>query len=230
MQYVPPHFKLEAFHCPHCNTFAHMLWGKLNPYQDKAGEAYVYQATCAKCELPSVWRAADQSIVAAEHVMGFAKDAVIDEGFMLFPPSSTAPMPSQDLPKSCYQDYTEARDIAGRSPRAAAALLRLIVEKLCHQLGDPSKDINQNIGLLVQRGLPERMQQALDSVRIIGNAAVHPGIMDIEDEPATVATLFKLVNIIVEKLITEPKEIEAVFESLPESRRQGIANRDKSKT
>lgn len=83
---------------------------------------------------------------------------------------------------------------------------------------------------MVQKGLPAALQKAFDSVRVIGNAAVHPGIMDIDDNPDVVTSLFKLVNIIVEKMITEPKEIDAVFELLPDSRKAGIAARDKPKT
>ncbi|MBW7567096.1 DUF4145 domain-containing protein [Chromobacterium subtsugae] len=124
----------------------------------------------------------------------------------------------------------EAREIALQSPRAAAALLRLLVEKLAQQFGEPENTIDKNIGLMVQKGLPAALQKAFDSVRVIGNAAVHPGIMDIDDNPDVVTSLFKLVNIIVEKMITEPKEIDAVFELLPDSRKAGIAARDKPKT
>lgn len=235
MSHVLPAFQEEAFNCPHCNAYAHMTWSQLfTPCGGGSiSETTTYQAVCQRCRQPSIWLCT----LSAQEILGNRLasfgGAELEEqpqGILLHPISATAPMPNPDLPKDCVQDYMEARAIEAQSPRAAAALLRLVVEKLCHQLGDPSKDIHQNIGLLVQRGLPERVQPALDSVRIIGNAAVHPGIMDIEDKSATVATLFKLVNFIVEKLITEPKEIDAVFESLPESRRQGIANRDRPKS
>lgn len=42
----------------------------------------------------------------------------------------------------------------------------------------------------------------------------------------TAQALFRLVNIIVEKMITEPKVIQAVYDSLPASKLKGIEDRD----
>ncbi|MGP8441916.1 DUF4145 domain-containing protein [Burkholderia vietnamiensis] len=123
-------------------------------------------------------------------------------------------------------DVEEARLIASQSPRGAAALLRLVIEKLVIELGAQGKDINAMIGDLVAKGLPARVQQALDSVRVIGNNAVHAGKMDKEDVEATVIQLFGLVNIIVEQQITQPKKVAELFGALPEGARIGIEKRD----
>lgn len=127
------------------------------------------------------------------------------------------------------QDYLEARAIEAQSPRAAAALLRLIIQKLCKHFGEPGKDINADIGRLVQKGLPKQLQEALDVVRVVGNEAVHPGEVDLEDNPEIVYTLFRLVNLIVEKMITEPKQYSDLYQSLPTKKLDGIAQRDKPK-
>jgi hypothetical protein len=42
----------------------------------------------------------------------------------------------------------------------------------------------------VQKGLDVQIQQALDTVRVIGNEAVHPGEMDVRDDPSLVGTLY----------------------------------------
>jgi acetyl/propionyl-CoA carboxylase alpha subunit len=73
------------------------------------------------------------------------------------------------------------------------------------------------------------VQKALDVVRVIGNNAVHPGQIDLRDDRRTAETLFGLVNLICEKMITEPKHVEAVYEKLPESARHAIEKRDTPK-
>ena len=80
--------------------------------------------------------------------------------------------------------------------------------------------------MLVTAGLSTKVQQALDTVRVIGNEQVHPGQIDVRDEPDTASSLFTLVNIIVRELITEPREVEAMYASLPDSKQQSIDDRD----
>jgi len=110
------------------------------------------------------------------------------------------------------------------SPRGAAALLRLAIEKLCVAL-EKTGTIDQMIQQLVDEGLPARIQQALDVVRVIGNEAVHPGTIDIKDDQATVQTLFRLVNLISETMIGEPRRISELYSGLPPEKLAGIAQR-----
>jgi hypothetical protein len=135
-------------------------------------------------------------------------------------------LPNLDLSDEIKSDYEEARSILSRSPRGAAALLRLAIQKLCKELGERGENINDDIKSLVRKGLPVQVQQALDAVRVIGNEAVHPGQIAISDNPAIAATLFRLVNFIAEKMISEPKAIEELYGSLPPERLAVIQRRD----
>jgi len=63
-------------------------------------------------------------------------------------------------------------------------------------------------------------------VRVIGNEAVHPGTIDLRDDRTTANKLFKLVNFIAHKMITEPREIDEIYGSLPEDKKDGIRKRD----
>jgi hypothetical protein len=119
--------------------------------------------------------------------------------------------------------------IADRSPRGVAALLRLCVQKLCKHLGETGKDINADIASLVKKGLPARVQQALDVVRVIGNNAVHPGQIDLKDDRKIVAVLFELVNLIAQHMISEPKAVQEMYAKLPQSALDTIAKRDQPK-
>jgi hypothetical protein len=149
---------------------------------------------------------------------------------MIFPVgATTAPLPHPDLYLDARDDYEEARSIANSSPRGAAALLRLVIQKVCKQLGESRKDINADIGNLVAKGLPQGVQKALDVVRVVGNNAVHPGQIDLRDNPSIAAKLFELVNIIIEKMVSEPAQINALFDDLPEGQKSQIARRDAGK-
>jgi len=145
---------------------------------------------------------------------------------MVYPDFEGVQPPNQDLSADIQADYQEAASILQKSPRSAAALLRLAIQKLCKELGEKGKDINTDIKNLVTKGLPAAVQKSLDIVRVIGNDAVHPGQIDLRDDVNTVKALFKLVNLIAEKMITEPKEVEAIYDSLPDNKKQQIEQRD----
>lgn len=93
--------------------------------------------------------------------------------------------------------------------------------------GSSQRDINAAVGELVREGkISADLQRALDTVRVIGNEAVHPGVMDLKDDTDTALALFGLVNFIVEMGISEPKRIAAIYASLPPNKLVGIARRD----
>lgn len=208
--YIPPALLSDAFNCPDCTVFAKQSWFHLQASQMPNGGGFQYKnhafriSVCEKCTAPTIWWGSR----------------------IVFPMAGTAAPPNADIPEDIAVDYEEARIIAGRSPRGAAALLRLCVQKLCAHLGQPGKNINLDIGALVIKGLPPKVQQALDSVRVIGNDAVHPGSIDLRDDRETVDKLFRLVNFIADKMITEPREIEELYEGLPAEKLAAIAKRD----
>lgn len=148
---------------------------------------------------------------------------------MIFPLRGEALPANPDLPDEISRDYAEASTILELSPRGAAALIRLAIQKLCIHLGQPGKNINDDIKALVEGGLDPRVQKALDVVRVIGNEAVHPGQIDLRDDRAAAESLFRLLNLVVEKLISEPKHVDEVYASLPKGKLEAIVKRDATK-
>jgi Domain of unknown function (DUF4145) len=208
--FTPPSFKVKAFHCPHCGVYARQLWSSAAGWFGGPAPVVVPDmeiSVCQHCGKTAVW---------------------VEEG-MVYPDVNLAPPPNPDLPNNIQSDYDEAGAILSRSPRGAAGLLRLAIQKLCVELGQPGKNINDDIAALVQKGLPAGVQQALDSVRVIGNEAVHPGQIDFSDTPEVATTLFSLINFICEKMISDPKTIEAIYGGLPPEKLAAIKKRDGSK-
>ena len=201
--YEPPSHLVEAFNCPFCAAYASMNW-----IQAVQPDGHVIQdlrvAYCRQCHRYSIWH----------------------EKVMLLPPSGTAPMPNPDLPNEIRLDYEEAREIVSRSPRGAAALLRLAIQKLCVEAGQPGKDLNTDIGTLVKKGLPVEIQKALDIVRVVGNNAVHPGQIELKDDESIANQLFELVNLITDVLISQPARVREMYENLPETAKESIERRD----
>jgi Domain of unknown function (DUF4145) len=145
---------------------------------------------------------------------------------LVYPLKGEAPPANPDIPEDIRRDYDEASAILLLSPRGAAALVRLCIQKLCKHLGRPGKNLNDDIGALVESGLDTRVQKALDIVRVIGNNAVHPGQLDLRDDRATAESLFRLLNVIAEKMISEPKHVDDVYNSLPTQAKKAIEIRD----
>ena len=145
---------------------------------------------------------------------------------IVYPDLPIAPLPISEMPEAVKDLYNEANSIINRSPRGACALLRLAIQTLIKELGENEKNLNQAIGKLVKRSLPHKIQKALDTVRVIGNEAIHPGVIDIKDNPKIAHSLFNLLNIICEKMIKELQTIDNLFDGLPIEQKKAISERD----
>lgn len=145
---------------------------------------------------------------------------------LAWPVRGDAPQPNPDLPADVRLDYDEAGRIMQLSPRGAAALLRLAIQKLCKELGEKGQNIDDDIASLVKKGLDVRVQRALDIVRVIGNESVHPGHIDLRDDVGTAEKLFALVNLVADAMISQPKHIEDLYGALPQTKRDAIEKRD----
>jgi len=205
-KYYPLAYKENQFHCIHCQVYASQSWFDVYIFVSGSAQRTPLVASyCTHCRQWTYWY----------------------DGKMVVPSEAPVEPHHPDLPAECITDYDEAREIFSKSPRASAALLRLCIQKLMIPLGEKGENINADISSLVSKGLPTLVQKALDFCRVIGNNAVHPGEIRIEDTPEIAQNLFEMVNFIVEDRITHPKEIEQLYLKLPEGARKAIEDRDK---
>jgi hypothetical protein len=131
------------------------------------------------------------------------------------------------MPANVLRSFKEAAGIVNNSAKGAAALLRLAIQELMPHLGEKGEHLNTDIGNLVKKGLDIRIQQALDVVRVVGNNAVHPGVISLSDDKTAAIKLFDLVNIIVETMITRPKHIAEMYGKIvPDETKKQIEKRD----
>ncbi len=258
-KYVSPTISETAFNCPHCGALAKQFWfsSHAEPLK-KGGTPFLLSAddldelNLDNIEEPEererqkwwaqrmatgrpfiernqTYRDFDVENLSISRCYNCNEIAIWIFNRLVWPQQGAAPLPNPDLPKDVREDYEEASTILDLSPRGAAALLRLGIQKLCKHLGEPGDNINDDIAALVSKGLDPRVQQALDVVRVVGNNAVHPGQINLKDDRTTAEKLFGLVNLITEIMISQPEHVASMFDSLPESARKAIEKRDGKK-
>jgi hypothetical protein len=250
---LPPALGLNSFSCPHCGALAHQTWFALSPKRIERGKsatiltfADFHNVDLNKFEEPArkfVERLKKHDVTYDIHQYNQGSDWNLHnahaslchscEGWALwvkdsivYPTANSEILPHEDIPDNIKNDFDEAAKIVDISPRSAAALLRLCIQKLMPLLGEKSDNLNAAIGSLVKKGLEPQVQQALDVVRVIGNNAVHPGQIDLRDDKATATRLFEIFNLIVERTITTPKKLNELFKGLPPGALEAIQKRD----
>lgn len=202
MKKVPLLYGISAANCPFCLAYSTFSWGDLS-YNFKSKDKLIskdilyHVGECNHCLKVTFWERYQNNMHWAYKI--------------IYPTNGLIDLPNSDLPDDIKRDYLEASDIVELSPRGAVALLRLALQKLCKHLGESGKDINKDIGALVKKGLNPSIQKALDSVRVTGNNAVHPGTIDLTDDRETAYKIFGFINIIANTMITQPKEIEEFY-------------------
>jgi hypothetical protein len=221
--HIAPTFGASKFHCIHCNVLSRQLWSFLiadGMRYVTSARPYIPGVAIFKSSLPM-----DYVISKCDHCNNLTlwyKNGII------YPRRTTVELPNQDLTEEIKTLYNEAALILADSPRASAALLRLALQLLLKEIGGAGENINADIKIIVAKGVDAQVQKAMDIVRVFGNNAAHPGEIQLKEDPALVIKMFELINFIADKMITQQKEIDNLFDGLPEGIRQGIELRDKN--
>ncbi|WP_231724828.1 DUF4145 domain-containing protein [Alistipes onderdonkii] len=145
MKFIKPQLRKTIFSCPHCHAITQHDWMDIGFYHDgsthdidqfggKASDTMI--AMCLACQGKTFWH----------------KDKLLY-------PMEAAPEPNPDMPACVLSLYGEAGEIYSKSPRAACALLRLAIERLCNELVGEEDTIDKNIAKLVKDGLPQKFNR-----------------------------------------------------------------------
>ena len=197
VSYSPPVFESKSFTCPHCGVFTRQDWGLIyrNRLDINNGRLIINQDS----------KMGGFRATSCEHCAG---NTIWHNEKMIYPFSGIAMYPNEDMPEDVREDFLQAREIMFVSPKSAAALLRLALKKLCVHLNGKGENIDDDINMLIEKGLPPKLVQALHSLRVYGKHSVEPGHIDESDDEETVQKLLAFVNIICDNQITQPKLIE----------------------
>ena len=242
-----PNYRDNKFQCPHCNTVAAQEWFDADEAGTTAMEIINYLYLNYRSSI---------NVTSQQNINNFLKS--IDSNFqirlyqfvpknfsiatcvsceestlwvnkkIIYPKKATVPLPNEDLDEDIKALYLEASTILIDSPKGSTALLRLALQKLLKQVGKSGKNINNDIKDLVAEGLSPKIQQALDLLRVIGNNAVHPGQINLDDNAEVAEKLFSILNFIADELITKPRELDSLYADLiPPDTQEHIKQRDK---
>jgi hypothetical protein len=145
---------------------------------------------------------------------------------IVYPQSSPAPFPHEDMPESVIPLYNEARSVVNLSRRAAAALARATMEKLLREL-DPEAPKGARLDertLRVESKVSSGLAQLLTFIRHVGNQSLHVSgapdnavilVLDTEaSEP--VEAIFEAINELVDELKTKPARNQRLAALVPD--------------
>ena len=241
-----PSYKSDKFQCPHCQVTSQQRWFDLNSASDTVNAIIQhiffdyrtgikdYQQNAISSFLDAIKRDLSRNIQSfvpnkfSVATCASCKDVSLwISQEMVYPKKTSLPPPNNDIDDEIKELYQEAATIFIDSPKGATALLRLALQKLLKQVGKGGKNINNDIKELVSDGLSPKIQQALDLLRVVGNNAVHPGQINLDDNSEIAFKLFHILNFIADEMITKPKELELLYSDIiPEETQEHIKQRD----
>lgn len=219
----------SAFVCPHCSSYAQQDWQFIITMSRDIPDGYGSIDYVDYYEIIDSGGPQVKAKIAFSDCKVCSESAVWFREKMIYPRKTVIEKPHALMPDEVREIYDEAAAVYDLSPRSSTALLRLALELLLPHLGVEGKGIDDMIGKLVGKGtISEEIQMAMDSLRVIGNNAVHPGNIEMEneDDSSVSMSLFELLNYIVTQTIANKKRTEKIYSILPKSALKSIERRD----
>lgn len=152
----------------------------------------VYVTICDHCHKPTIWLNDNQTLKP------------------VLPSDNQYPSASDKMPQKVKDLYNQAGSIADKSPRAANAMLRSAIEELMYIIMKTQGDLNDMIDRAYNKNIiTTHIKKSLHSIRLLGNNALHPNQIRIEDDVDT-NDIFNIINHIVDVTIHHQEVIENI--------------------
>jgi hypothetical protein len=104
------------------------------------------------------------------------------------------------------EDFEEAAAILNKSPRGAAALIRICIQNMMPLMKETGKNLDENISSLVRKGLEVEIQQAMDVLQVIRRNPGQDSDVDLRDETAIATRMLESLNEILERRMLKNRE------------------------
>jgi hypothetical protein len=253
-KHVSPTIDQLAFNCPHCHALARQFWFSVHADPLKADEKPVVangetaaalafaDADESERERKVKWaermasgrpflevrrefRNRDVRNVSISYCFNCNEIClwVVDQ--LVWPRCASGQEQKLHASPDVRLENEEASHTLDASPRGAAAFLRLAIEKLCKDLGNSEESPRPEVAPHFQEDLDARVQKVLDAMRIIESNATPPDPIGVADTPATAETLSGLVNMICEKMIIEPRHLQALYTKMRDGAQSAFEQR-----
>ncbi|MCY1708405.1 DUF4145 domain-containing protein [Pannonibacter sp. SL95] len=257
---IPPSASKRAFTCPSCNVTAHQTWYRAaahtmvnaitldqhlrNQSIIDAKQKQIYDDVIGENRAKSQWIDRPIHLFKSDSPLGDGRSvkhlsfsncehcgsvAVWYKNSIIFPKYSEI-QPHPDMPNDVKVTFLEAVSVLKTSPRASSALARLGLEQLCIALGFKQSRLDEKIKALVKSGISTDTQQMLDYIRLAGNDAVHPERINSEDTIENSEILLHFINRICQRLITEPRAADDLYQKISDRSKAAIEKRDSAES
>lgn len=126
--------------------------------------------------------------------------------------------PNADMLDQEKDLFNQAKNIFDHSPKSAGALLRVVLESILKRKFNIKEEKTYLGEILNKPDVKEKLGEFILSIcnacRLIGNDASHSGLLTYKnDDKEKVELFFKLINMITDKLITQPLKEKELLDS-----------------